>query len=166
MDNLLDPSPARTRGEEVEVEGETKGSAARREEPTTGQENRGTAEGYRLQIIIELLRQHIIKTTSSSTVKRDAKTTSDVRQEGFLKESGFSGEKHNHSQRKRRQKQHMVPKVESLFDASISLQQHQRGREEEEEADFLRHEEGCEDEEGKQIMLWHRDRGMVSARSY
>lgn len=90
-----------------------------------GTQERNTAESYRLQLIIELLRMHIVESKQTSSNQKD-----------------FG----NKSQSKRKI---LRPKIESLFDASINSQQLQQ-RILDEELDFQQDadvEERCQDDE-------------------
>ena len=98
-------------------------------------EEKSTVEAYRLQLIIELLRLHIIKSTSENVNENPLLNEPDPHSAPLSPTSKDSRKK-----KTKKRKTKVVPKIEELFDADISLQQHQQSTENDED-EFVRHEE-------------------------
>ena len=124
-------------------------------------ESKSAVEAYRLQIIIELLRLHIIKSTKENAQKIEASDKECVDKKSLETEkepklhsafytspSDLGGKSAKNSRGKKnkknkKNKKKVVPKVEQLFDNSLTFQQHQNcmSDEQEDEENYLRQQE-------------------------
>jgi hypothetical protein len=129
-------------------------------------ESKSAVEAYRLQIIIELLRLHIIKSTKENAQKIEASDKECVDEKSLETEkepklhsafysspSDLGGKSAKNSRGKKnkknkKNKKKVVPKVEQLFDNSLTFQQHQNcmSDEQEDEENYLRQQDENEDD--------------------